>query len=704
MNLDEVMTSLYQQVVRDASDSEISYQRQRNYRAYYMEPLESDEKAEGDDSTDAVGGRTDFRTSDVFDTVEDTKSALSETFAPHRNTIRFKRTGPDDEAQVDLANEYVKEVFWNKNHGAEFVRDASHDGCLAKNAIAKVYWKEDEEAEEMSVGPLTPEQVLVALEREDVEPAQDFEATEIDGMMAFTGNLTVTRDTSYQCLELVAPENFFGDEDATSERGFLCAQDRVQMTFDELQELGASQQQIDSLNPYEADGASWSEDLARHTNDSTEAAFFEQEVVIEGQDEVWVYNAHFISDLDGNGPRPWYVKYCGMLLIGDEDVVEYGEMTMEEAIEKEYIKPLSRLPYHTWSPYPLSHRWTGMASADPVYMIQEMRTKMHRSIIDYMSRTNNPRLQSDAENIRNYDEFIENPIGGFADLEDPTTPIMAVDQPQMSPLVFQALEMVTQERDERVPVTRLGSGRNQDVISNQNAESMVEKMAARGDKRMATIARNFAIFLKNIMLDLYQVGIEHDEKPVVLEIQGDYQQVIPKELPRYTDMVVRTALTPQEAQTEAMQLLTMHQSYLADPVLNQMYLPTDRYQLMGDVAELMDKQTNYLSSPDSDEYKSAMMQQQQAMEQQTQQHFQMQQALLGMQGQFQQQIEGMKAELRRFEIMMDAQQKERDQDREEFDSRVNARLKAAQTDKTEVDTEAQAIENTLVKAGVTARG
>ena len=110
--------------------------------------------------------------------------------------------------------------------------------------------------------------------------------------------MSLPRTLSRQTRRLQgAPENFFGDEDADSDRDFLSAQDRVQRTLDELREMGASDEQIDSINTYESDGP-FNEDLARHQNDNTQAAFFKDEVVLDGQDEVWVYNAHFVSDLD----------------------------------------------------------------------------------------------------------------------------------------------------------------------------------------------------------------------------------------------------------------------------------------------------------------------------------------------------------------------------------------------------------------------
>ena len=337
--------------------------------------------------------------------------------------------------------------------------------------------------------------------------------------------------------------------------------------------------------------------------------------------------------------------------------IDYESLELDEAIKEGYVRPLKRLPYHVWSPYPLSHRWNGMAVADPVYAIQNIRTRMQRSIVDYMARTNNPRMQGSAENILNFNEFIENPVGGFADLEDPSLPVTPIPQSQMSGLVFQTLEMVTQERDERVPVTRLSSGRNQDVISNQNAESMIDKMASRGDKRMAKIARTYATFLKGILQDLYFTGIENDEKPVMVEVEGEYQQVIPKQLPKLSVMSIRVALTPQESAEEARALLVKHQTYMTDPVLSEMYLPQDRYRLMQEVSKLMDQDDPFLSAPDSPEYQQAQQQRQQSMQAQEQQAFQMQTMMVQMQAQIQGQMEAMKNQQRKWEKMIDAKLK-----------------------------------------------
>lgn len=700
MTLDEILNNLHQSVVLESNtgDSESSSQRERNYAAYYMEKAEAEED---DDSA-----LSDFVTSDVFDVVEDTKAALSEAFAPHRNMIRFKSGGPDDVQQVALANQYARKIFWDKNKGHGFIRDAAHDGCVAKNAVAKIYWKEDEEAEEIPVDGMSPEQVLALLQQENVEPSEDFESeiVEVEGfeIPQFSGSLTITQDISFQCLELIPPENFFADHNQSDSRNFLVAQDRVATTFDELKEMGASDAQIDSLNPNTSTDLRDVEDIARHEIDST-YQFYQNQTITDGQDEAWVYNGHFWADIDGNGARAWYVKYCGKLVIGADGVTdEFDSMEVSDAIKDGFIRPLKRMPYHTWTPYPLSHRWSGMAVADPVCVIQDLRSRMHRSIVDYMARTNNPRLQGSADNIKNFNEFIENPIGGFVELDDPTIPVTAIDQPQMSPLVFQTLEMVTQERDERVPVTRTAAGRNQDVISNQNAESMVDKMASRGEKRMAMIARNFAEFLKGILEDLYLTGIEYDEKPIRLEVNGEQQEVIPRQMPKRMDMEISVALTPGEAMIEAQRLSLLHQTFLSDPVLSEMYLPKNRYALQSEIAELMDRNDfdRFLSNPDDPEYQqiqqsNAQMQQQQ---EKAMQEFQLQ--MIKMQGDIAMQLEDMKAQQKNNDAQMKYVIEQAKLSLKDREVSVDEATASIDNDDKRINMETQHLENIAVSAGL----
>ena len=711
MTLDEILNNLHQSVVLESNtgDSESSDQRERNYRAYYMEPLDSD-VATDEDGEEIKSNLSDFISSDVFDVVEDTKAALSETFAPHRNVIRFKSTGPEDVDSVELANQYTRRIFWDDNNGYDFIRDSAHDGCITKNAIAKVYWKELEESEEIPVDGMNPEQVLMLLSQENMEPGEGFdvETVEVQGTIieVFTGSIIATKDVSVPCLELVPPESFFADHNQKTTREFLVAQDRVATTFDELKSLGATDGQIDQLNPDTSTDMRDVEDIARHENDST-YQFYQNQTVTDGQDEAWLYNGHFFADIDGTGARAWYIKYCGKLIIGnDEAYDEYGDMSISEAIQNGIIRPLKRMPYHTWTPYPLSHRWSGMAVADPVYVVQEIRTKMQRSIIDYMARTNNPRLQGDSENIENFNEFIENKIGGFVDLEDPSQPVTAIDQPQMSPLVFQTLEMVTQERDERVPVTRTAAGRNQDVISNQNAENMVDKMASRGERRMAMIARNYAEFLKGILKDLYLTGVEYDEKPVKLEVNGEPQEVIPRQMPKHAQMEISVALTPGEAHAEAQRLLGIHERMLADPVLSEMYLPKNRHALMSEVGELMDRKdfSRFITNPSDPEYQQMQQARQQAEADQQKQMVQEQQAfqahIVQMQGQIAVQIENMKAEQDKRDTELKTfieGNKLLLKDREVAVKEATATVAA---DAQRVETEAQGLENAAVNSGL----
>lgn len=706
MNLNEILTNLQQSVVDEAdiSDDEISHQRERNMRAYYMEPLDSDvdNTEEGEDSSvdENTTNRNDFVTSDVFDTVEDTKAVIVETFASHRNVIRFKPSDENDMQRVELANAYIKKCFWDKNNGYDFIQGAAHDGCIAKNAIAKTYWAEEDESEELSVDGMTLEQVLDLMATTDavVEPADDFEMAEVEqdtpaGPMVLimcTGHVTRTTDVSHQKLELVAPESFFAGHDQTSEE-FLIAQDRVEMIKDELAEMGVTDDQLAQLTPESAKEL-LDEETVRHENDST-YDFYEEHMITEGQGKVWLYNGHFWADIDDNGPRAWYIRYCGHLVIGDEDAwdITQDDITVKEAIEKGYIRPLKRMPYRVWSPYPLTHRWSGMALADPVYVIQEMRSKMHRSIIDYMARTNNPRTQGSSENIKNFNEFINNEIGGFIDLEDPAETVEALDQPQMTPLVFNTLEMVTQERDERVPVTRLAAGRNQDAISNQNAEKMIDKLATRGERRVAMVCRNFAEFLRDIFKDIYLIGVENDEKPMMLKVGDEWQQVIPAKMPRNADMEISPALTPEQAFMEAQRMLALHNTMLADEVLAEMYMPMNRYQMMIEVAELMDRQDmgRFITSPESEEYQQAQQVKQQMAQQQQEQMMQMQMVIPQMQAQIAMLQLQLKAKTDTAELSL----KEREVNVKEQTATVDAEDKR-------VDIEAGRLENAASKMGI----
>lgn len=706
MTLDEILANLQAAVVSSSNegDSESSRQRERNYRAYYMEPLDSDTEDTN---------LSQFVSSDVFDVVEDTKAALSSAFAPHRNVIRFKQTNTDDADQVELGNQYVRSVFWGKNKGEAFIRDAAHDGCLAKNAIAKVYWKEQSEIAEISVEGLPLDVVEEMLLEEGVEPSDslDKQITEVetpDGIemveSAF-GYVLAEKDTSFQCVELIAPENFFADQSQVDADKFLTAQDRVEVSFDELKEMGVDDAQIDSLTASTNDIRD-TEDSARHVNDST-YEFYNNETITEGQTGAWLYNAHFLAELDDGGVKAWHIKYTGSVIIGDDDAIDsFEDMDIDEAINGGYISEMKQLPYHTWSPYPLSHRWSGMAVADPVIVIWEMRTKMQRSIIDYMARTNNPRMQGSAENVVNFNDMIENPIGGFIDLDDPAIPVSPVQQPQMSPMVFQTLEMITQERDERVPITRTAAGRNQEAVSNQNAASMIENMASRGEKRMAMVARGFAAFLKDIMLDMYNNGIDYDDKPVTLEVNGEYVEVIPSQLPKRDDMVVAVALTTSEATSEAQRLLALHQTMVADPMISTFYTEKNRYQMMNEVAELMDRKdfSRFLTDPSDPEF---MQQQQQAQQQQMQadqQSMQMQQqfqvSLIQAQGEMAMQIEGMKAQQRDSEAKMNGMIKQVELMLKEREVDIDEATASVDAEDRMVDVETKELENKAIKMGL----
>jgi hypothetical protein len=629
----EIVGILKQKVFGSDSynQSELASQRQSNYNMYYLNPLGNEEE-----------GRSKIQSADVFDAVEGTKAVMHEALTSGRELLHFDPQSEDDVDMCKMANRYVKDRFY-ENNGYRFLIDTLHDGLLAKNAVCKYFWVEDiEKSYEQFTGlNATQFKGMVSQPNIEVYDYQAFESVDPQTGMpfqVFSGTVEVSEDKSHVGFRLLKPEDYFGDESAESMETSTFGSDRDVLRKGELIEDYPHLEKEIKNSPMYVDSRREQDDLVRRSNDDSWRTDSQDERALE-REPVEVHDC-FIYLWGTEGYGIYQFKMIGQkYLLWDWPKGEDGEPLEElpEDFEPADGVLVDDLPYLQWSPYPLSHRWDGLAQADSVRDIQLTTTNLKRSIIDHTMRTNNPMREANLEFIRNPEDLIDNVIGAVIDKEMAagTGPcVTAIDQPQLSPTSFATLEMLKQESESRSSYSRLAGGINGDAIGKQNSKDMIDGMTDSSNRRIMMMTRNLVeMYLKPLYLKVYELGVKHDQRTYNVEVSGNWVEMSPQQWQDRHEMKVVTSMTPEAAMQSAMNKMTVHGLVSADPEAMLMYPEQKRFnmyaEIFRDIGEMATDR--FLENPASEEYQQAQMEMLKGQQQQQQMAQQMQQMAQQMQ-------------------------------------------------------------------------
>ena len=546
---------------------------------------------------------------DVFDTVESEKALLLETFAGARKIIRFKPTGPQDIEGAKLRNAYLNHLFWEQNEGYQLLNDGVHNALVEKMAAYKYWWDEEQEIDKR---PFYGNAVtLQAAQQQMQTEGYQLGAVEQVGPDMFAGEFVRIEDRSYVKIKCIAPECLRIDPQADSIANAAFVGEECDLSGSDLVEMGVDRDMVGSLKP--ASELDTTVKTARKSHDKS-GSFKSDEDRTADQELYRVVDCYIRIDLDDDGISELYQIWAG----------PEGELLTEP-------EPVSAVPIVADSLIPLPHKFHGMAPAETLIDIQETTSDIKRQLVDHLARANSQRHVADLSVIRNPMDFIENHVGGVIDAPfvQGQAPVTALAQPQLSPATTGILETMNQEKESRSGVSRLAQGLNQAAVSNQNADSLIDRLTNASNRRTMMKARNFAeLILKPLLKGVYRLAVEMDSRPVMLQVSGQWQQVSPKQLGRNAQLYVDMAVTEDEALQRANTLLAIDARLAQSPRAAVLYPEAKQYALISDALEMLGESSHlYIEDPTNPQAQKSIVQLQQALQQMQGQNQQLQNTL-----------------------------------------------------------------------------
>lgn len=588
----------------DAADtyanSEVGDQRDKAHRYYYGEPLGNELK-----------GRSHHVSMDVFDAVEAVKAMMLETFSADKNICRFDPQTSEDVVPAKMATALTNYVFYRQNNGHKVLADVIHDALVAKTGIVKRYWKQDYryQSEEFSgldeasfnmlvsdpnVELMTLDEQSMAVEAQDPMTGAPMQASQV----MYSGELRRRFDVSKVCVEVVEPEDFLISPRAKSiEDSDFCSY-RAARTRGELMTEGfdpALIERLDEEDLLKEDGS-----LGRDSIDS-----FRKDSTLLNDDK----------------DREYVTVYESYIKKHDESINEcvFYKVIHSRRVMLD-IEIVSEMPFRSFCPFPLPHRFYGMSLADVIVDLQKTMSSLKRGVVDHLFLTTTSRWVANLSLVKNPRDLLDNRVGAVIDVNSPNPEavVRPLPTPQLNGNVYTAIENFEQEKEARSGASRMSRGMDSTVVSKQNSSDLITQFMNASNRRIMVMARNFAeSFLKPLMHDIYKLAVQYERQEKLVQLDGQFVPVNPAFLGDRTEMSVAVALTPEEQMQEAQMLLSLDQQFSMnpqDPTLGGLYGQQQRHAMLSRAFELMNIKggSQYLADPNSPEFQQ--MQQQQAEE------------------------------------------------------------------------------------------
>lgn len=600
----------------------------------------------------AHAGNSKYVSMDVFDAVESLKAVLLETFAAGNKIVSFDPQGPEDVIPSRIATEYCDFVVHRQNDSFQIFSDTIQDGLMARVGVVKVYWDDYKEECEEEFSNLTIEEVDMlasAPDIKEVEVEQDPET----GL--FSGELVRMLDKSKVQIDVIPPEEFLITPQARSIKEAPFVAHRTRKTYSDLIKMGFDKKKVMEIGAEDdAELTMDPEFLARHDSVGADRLNLDGEVQ-EQSKYVMVYECYLPLDMEGTGETKLY------------KVIKSGNVILD-------VEEADSKPFIGFCPLPVPHAFYGTNYAHKVIPTQNARTVLMRGILDHTVITNNPRYMVVKGSVTNPKELIENRFGGIVNVTRPDG-ILPMQQASLNPFVFQTLQLLDEDKEEVTGVSRLSQGLNKDAVSKQNSQGMVNDLVSLSQQREKIIARNFAVFVKELYLRVYELVLAHEKADKIIQVAGDFQRIAPYEWAERKDATVELKLGYGEQEREAQKFMMVHQLLSADPTMAPMYQPQNKFAMVRTILEKagIKNVTEFLSVPQPPQPDPIMLKQVELEERKVAAQELVSQAS-AQKVQVNAELEAMRIEMDRMRLALDQMVKERDMERKEFDSTSRAAI------------------------------
>lgn len=551
-----------------AIDTRLNEQRAAGIRAY-----------QGDKYGDEQEGRSQAVTRDVSEVVDQFVVGILGTVMAGGKAVEFETEpdqvpvmGEDGKPQIDPqtqqpvmesvdygaeATAAVQYQFFRKQKpkGYRVLHDSLKAGLLEKTGIVKTIAESRAplRVQQMAFGAdiETPAEGISTLGGQQIADAQPVDDPDHDMLiaqgMADMGSrlhaVTVLQPQPPVIKDVPIPNEWFlVSPDAVDLDTAIYVGDRTPKTVSDLVQLGYDYEQVKTI--WDNAPADTVVERARDADRSQSRQTIGQRPGADSQR--WLNEEYVLWDLDGDG---------------------IAERVFVHRIGNNVLKvmPVDDQPYSGWTPVPMQHRFTGQSMADKTGDIQRIRTVLLRQALDSLYLANAPRSTVPIEGMTEdtIDDLLTVRPGALIRYKagQVPAPFQTTDTSQTA---FNAMEMMSNERESRTGITRQSQGMNPDTL-NKTATGMA-MLQANADQIEVYVAGNFVEELVAPIFTRRYHLMRQYTPPFRMKIDGKYRKVDPSKWPDDIDVTINVGLgtgSKDQRTTYRAQLLNYQQQAIA---------------------------------------------------------------------------------------------------------------------------------------------
>ena len=481
-----------------------------------------------------IEGRSQVVMRDTFDTVESLMPSLMKVFTTGEDIMTFSPTGPEDVKAAEQETDYINYILHQKNNGFMIFYDWIKDALLLKNGYVKIRVENEEKTDEDSYKGIDQETIALMMK----EGAEIVQAEPIlDGMGQQTGffNITVREKSETNCIKLdvLIPDSC---RVSNSHRG-VSLQDAIFFSHEEIKTISSLREMGLEVDDGIADDMKAS-DIVDNVRLETDRWAMDEDSDPAGRQvrvrECWVRydeNEDGISEL-------LHVIVCGteILLKEEADCIPVASITS------------MRVP----------HRHSGIALADLVTEIQDIRTTLLRTALDAQYLANHGRSAINQNTVNLEDMLVSRPGGVVRVNGSPSTEIMPLVNPVTGAAAVQMIEYMDTVRENRTGITKYNQGLDSGSL-NKTASGISQIMSA-SQQRIEMMARLIAeTGVKELFLLVHKYSLQYKRKTEIIKLRNEWVPINPEQWEERTDMTISIGNAAGNKEQQVFQLEKMTQ-------------------------------------------------------------------------------------------------------------------------------------------------
>jgi hypothetical protein len=552
---------------RHFTDGPIAEERERSRSAYMRELYGNEED-----------GHSAVVASDVFDAVEGMLPDLIDVFVSSDKAVVFEPVGEEDVESAEQVTNACNYVFYRQNNGFLILYTALKDALMLKTGGVKWFWevkrvptfqtyKAVDEMQLAAYLEANPEAKVV--EQEEVNPTDEDAARAMMEGVAMMPRYTVKIKTIEEkgCVRIVSipPEEL----QVSARHDSILLDDCpyvAHVTLRTMSDIQAMGYKVDAAQVRAAQddelytgyrGVRRNQQFDVETDDSMIRGYLRDEYVL--------------LDFDGDG------------IAERRRIVRLGDQILEN-------EEVGHVPISAWTPYILTHSFSGLSVADLVEEFQRIHTTIMRQQIDNLNLANNQETVILTDNqgspLANIDDILNRRPGGIM-REKVAGAIRPYQQSWQGIQAMPMLEQLQSEKENRTGWTRYSQGLDGDSL-NKTATGARMIMNA-SQKRMKLMARIAAECLVAPMFKgIFKTLTDHGMEQISYRLNGRFVNYDPQAWRDSYDMTINVGIGTGDVQQQSeflMQIAAAQAQVAQSPYAPKLLSPEVVYNVQARLAE-----------------------------------------------------------------------------------------------------------------------